>query len=356
MEKIRKATTKDVASLANVSQATVSMILNGREGASFSDETVRKVYEAAQQLGYQIKKKREDALGAQVRLIAVISPTLSNPYYTTLIQAIENEASTMGYSLLICNTHRDEQTERQYLDMIANSSLNGVIYTFMPCHGELVKLISARTPVVVVGDKNEAIDIDTVEINSEESGKILGDYLISLGHRRIAFISTPLNGNNVPRKRRLEGLRRTLKEAEDGTDLIVRESGTDTSASGGELNLESKIGYELAMDVLEKEDVTALVGVNDMVAYGILDALAESGKKVPEDYSVCGFDNIFPSAFDGVSLTTIDHFISFKGKDAVDILVKKMSTKTAALTPTSIFKVEYKPTLVIRHSTGPRRR
>lgn len=352
MNKINKPTTKDVADLAGVSQSTVSMILNNKTNASFSQETIHKVVEAARSLSYKTKEKNEGLFGIQSQLIAVISPTLSNPYYASLIQAIENEATIQGYSLFICNTYHDQQKERKYLDLLSHSAICGIIYTYMPFHKEIVKVISLKIPVVIIGDKNEVIDIDTVELNSIESGVIMGKHLLSLGHKNIAFISTPLSENSVPRNRRLEGIKLALGASEVKTNLIVREAEVDVSEDNYDVNLESKIGYDLALDIIGKEDVTALVGVNDMVAYGIFDALAEKKFKVPEDYSVCGFDNIFPSAFSGMSLTTVDHFISYKGKDAFEILFKKISNKSLVLNPTSIFKVEYKPILIKRNSTG----
>jgi len=352
MSRKNKSTTKDVADLAGVSQSTVSMILNNKVNASFSQETIQNVLEAARSLDYKVKEKNESILDIQSQLIAVISPTLSNPYYSTLIQTIENEASIQGYSLFICNTYHDQQIEKKYLDLLSHSAICGIIYTYMPFHKEIVKAISLKTPVVIIGDKNQAIDIDTVELNSIESGVIMGEHLLSLGHKNIAFISTPLSENSVPRIRRLEGIKLALNASKAKTNLIIREAEVDVAADNYNVNLESKIGYEIALDIIEKEDVTALVGVNDMVAYGIFDALSEKKFKVPEDYSVCGFDNIFPSAFSGVSLTTVDHFINYKGKDAFEILFKKINNKSLVLNPTSIFKVEYKPILIKRSSTG----
>jgi LacI family transcriptional regulator len=112
------------------------------------------------------------------------------------------------------------------------------------------------------------------------------------------------------------------------------------------------IGHDLALTLIKKNNVTAFIGVNDMVAYGILNAIYEKGLRVPRDYSVCGFDNIFPSAFGNIALTTIENFITHKGRDAVDILTRKIKNQLSDLKPDSIYRVEYKPMLIIRGSTG----
>ena len=119
-----------------------------------------------------------------------------------------------------------------------------------------------------------------------------------------------------------------------------------------DVKFESRVGYEATKQLIKIPDITALIGVNDMLSYGIVNALVDEGYKVPDDYSVCGFDDIFPSAFNQISLTTIDHNLYNKGKDSVDILHKKI-TIPSYNSNRSIYRIEYKPSLVIRNSTGP---
>ena len=178
-------------------------------------------------------------------------------------------------------------------------------------------------PVVVVGDKNQSIDIDTVELNSVEAGELIARHLLNFGHKKMAFITTPLSKNNLPRMRRLEGVRSEVEAA--GGELVVVESDKKLTTHKYQPNLEYHVGYELTKSVLKDRSITAYIGVNDMVAYGILDALEEAGLSVPEECSVCGFDNIFPSRFRRVALTTIDSFLMEKGKAAFELLARKIS-------------------------------
>ena len=347
--KAKKPTALDVARLAGVSQSTVSMVLNNKPDVSFSPETIEKVYSAARQLNYRIKKPRNVPVAKEDSFIAVVSPSLANPYYSTLVQSLENEASSKGYGVLVCNTYHDPETESRYIDLFAKSALHGVIFTFMPSHWEKVKALSLSIPIVIVSDKNQSVDIDTVELNSTEAGELMAKHLLKLGHRRMAFITTPLGGNHLPRIRRLEGLRNEIKAAE--AELLVVESDKTLMSHKYNLDLEYNVGYELVQPLIKDPSITAYIGVNDMVAYGILDAIEEKNIRIPEERSVCGFDNIFPSRFHRVSLTTVDSFLMEKGRDAFELLYRKMPHEEQE-SQSGIFRIEYKPVLVIRSSTG----
>jgi LacI family transcriptional regulator len=349
----KKVTTTDIARQAGVSQSAVSMILNPKKNISFSEATIRRVLETAQELSYQTRAKKPEAAGP--RIIAVMVPTLANPYYPALLQTIKTEAAKADYDLFVCVIRNDEDAEKIPASLSA-MPIRGVIYTFMPYKPEPLSRIAETVPVVIVGDKNDDTGIDTIGLNSVESGSMLAEHLLSLGHRNIAFISTPLGLNSLPRKRRLEGVTLALNNFGEKCNLVVQAADESFQERLHDANAEPRLGYELAMKVLQDRKVTAFVGVNDMVAFGILNALAEKKYRVPGDYSVCGFDNTFPSSFRNISLTTVEHFISDKGKDAFDILLKKINCRLSGLAPNSIYKIEYKPRLIVRESTGPARR
>ena len=116
------------------------------------------------------------------------------------------------------------------------------------------------------------------------------------------------------------------------------------------------MGYQLTMELLEEGlDFTAIAGQNDMMAYGALDALQASRIHVPRDVSVIGCDNIFYSSIRRISLTTIDHFVALKGRDACDIIIRKINMNDqfyGGLRPTSLFNIEYSPKLIVRRTTA----
>ncbi|MFA7660606.1 MAG: substrate-binding domain-containing protein, partial [Anaerovoracaceae bacterium] len=122
---------------------------------------------------------------------------------------------------------------------------------------------------------------------------------------------------------------------------------------------EYEAGFVLANRIIDKYEVTAFVGNNDMICLGILDALQRRKSKVPQDYSVCGCDNIALSNHKAISLTTVENYTHLRAGEAVDVLIKKMkqhsSDKPWEETPISMVKIEYEPRLVVRASTGPAR-
>ncbi len=347
--KARKATTTDIARLARVSQSTVSLILSGRTDVSFAEDTIRRVYDAAHALNYQARRKREPEQARTGKLIAVVYPTLDNPYYPTLIQSLENAALSNGYRVLCYNTYRDPELENGFLELLRSPALCSAIFTYLPYHQEKVRVLSLSMPIVIVSDKAQLSDVSTVELNSAAAGRLVAAHLLELGHRHIAFVTTPLKvSSNTQRIRRLEGIRERLA----GTDvrLTVLESSEDYNRSYYLKDFEYNVGYNYTERICAQPGApTAYIGVNDMVAYGILDALEQHRLRVPDDASVCGFDNIFPSRFRRIGLTTVDSFLYEKGRDAFELLRRAMSGDDPSQ---SVYTIEYKPQLIVRSSTG----
>lgn len=124
----KKPTSSDVAARAGVSQATVSMVLNKKYNVSFSKEVVQKVEQAAKELGYVLPKRRTYGEERREKLLVVISPNLTNPYYVMLLQGIESRAAEQGFGIFVCNTQRDMKLEERYLKMIPFLNPHGIIY------------------------------------------------------------------------------------------------------------------------------------------------------------------------------------------------------------------------------------
>jgi Transcriptional regulators len=347
----RNPTTSDIAARALVSQSTVSMILNHSDKGSFSAETVQRVLKAAEEVGYKFRPRQDKSqFRFQKNTILVLCSVPSNPYYSALVQAVEQEASKRDLSTIICNTYRDIEKEQEYLSLIQSSNISGIVFTFVPQSCKLVEEISGQIPVIVIGDRNANVKVDTVEIDSVNSGRLIAKHLIQLGHRHIAFISTTLKEDIAVRLKRLEGVRETFSMLCPEGSVTVQ---SETVSPQRDLNtplVELSVGCELTNACLADKKITAFVAVNDMVAYGVLKAIHENGYAVPKDYSVCGFDNIFPSDFSSVSLTSVEHYISEKGHHAVEILCNRLNSGTAGVK--SITRIEYQPDLIVRGSTG----
>lgn len=347
-----KPTLQQLAQIAGVSTSAVSMILNNREDVSFLPETVRRVNEAAEQLGYQPRGSRSKCSGAFSGMVIIVCPNITSPYYSSLVQSVEQSARAKECDTLIFNTYRSPEIERKLLESLKGEQVAGIIFAMRPSMPQLVEEISERTPTVVICDRDTAVAVDTVETSNFAAGVLIGQHLLSLGHRNIAYISTTLDEVNTARSKRLEGVRSVFSRQCPNGSIIVKSRNVLPKEELDMLAIEHLVGYTLCRECLGNRELTAFVGTNDMVAYGIVDALLEEGYRIPEDYSVCGFDNSFPSGLGAVSLTSVEHCIIEKGHNAFDILWKKMNSKNKANRVNRITRVEYQQYLVPRASTG----
>lgn len=351
-------TLRQIAEQTGFSQASVSMILSGRDDVSFSEETVRVVKDAADRLGYHRKRlvaSSNKRFGKG--LIAVFCPNISNPYYSTLLQAIEQSAWAAGFQVFALNTYRSAEAEARYLELIETAAVSGAIFTMRPLNAQSFERTTSRIPTVVIGEKGGDYPIDAVEMDNYGAAVLVARHLIELGHERIAYLSTTLDAVNVIRTQRLRGLEETYASYAPKGSVSIRSRDITPSVELADLFVEHRVGYELAKECLEREEATAFVGVNDMVAYGIMDAIYDAGFSIPRDYSVCGFDNVFPSRLAAIGLTSVDNYIVEKGRNAFAMLSERMarpgSSDADGPMPTTITRVEYPPRLIIRGSTGP---
>ena len=207
----------------------------------------------------------------------------------------------------------------------------------------------------MVGEKPDRIRFDSVELDSKKPGFLMADHLLSLGHRKLAFITSPIRKHEISRIRRLEGLRLAFREYNlNEKQVLVFQPGTAQFRTYTRQSAEYQTGYEMAKKaMLSDPDITAFVGQNDMTAYGIMAAIREAGFRIPKDYSVAGFDNSAMSAMPQISLTTIEHAAVQKGKDAVNIIYNRNHRSQVHI---PITRMEYEPGLIIRDSTGKPRR
>ena len=349
-----------IAEYAGLSQSTVSMILSNKPHVSFSSETKQRVFDAAKELGYVKKTKKEEKQHlALEKTIMIICPLLSNGYYTMMIHSIATRAREYGYDIFVAPTMRNAEIEDSYLNMFSSLNLSGIIYLYPPIMVEKANHLSKLVPMVSIGDKSPDSQFDSVELDSKKPGFLLGEYLISLGHTHVTYVSSPISDKEIGRLSRLEGLQKAFKKHGlpiSNVDFICSDAKTYTSYP--ENAKEYSNGYSLTQKVLhDKRSVTALIGNNDMTAFGIMGALMDAGYRIPQDYSVCGFDNIPLSRMPQISLTTIEHASIVKGEEAVDLIYRKNATRNSSSSNYNfIMRLEYEPQLIIRNSTGKRKK
>lgn len=343
-----RVTLADLSRKTGLSQATISMILARRSDVSFSDETVRLVHETAHSLGYVPVGRKQISLFTR-RTILVVCPMLLNYYYADVVQVIQSSAAKVQCNTLIYTTYREPEEENRILRVMTESDIGGVVFAMVPQSRKLVEELSKNTPVVIIGDPEPDLKAAMVPLHNHLAGSLVARHLISLGHRHVVCVSTVLGLSNTARMKRYEGICHTFHTlCPEGTvRLLTRQ--VSHPQERDHLEIEHSIGYDLAREALKAyPDITAFIAINDMLGYGVLDALSTAGFKVPRDYSVCGLDNDFPSDFAGVRLTSVRHFMSENASNAFDMLYFKMS---GFVEGTEIIK-DYKPELIIRDSTS----
>ena len=354
----KKVTSSDIAYAAGVSQATVSMILNKKYNVSFSKETIRKVEQIAEEMGYEVPKRKTRRESRKEKLIVVFCSNLTNPYYVMLLQGIESRAKEQGYGLFVCNTQRDLKMEERYLRMMHELKPLGIIYTCNPshCFMDTIEELAEKIPIVIINNQNEHLNVDAVELDNSKLGRMMAKHLLDLGHRKVAYIAPPLTTRQKQRSKRVEGFLKEFDAVGLKDNVIIKAANESIDMSIPNIDSEYKIGYDLTKELLrEHNDITAIVGLNDMIAFGILDALHEEKYKVPADISVMGCDNTLFAKMHKVSLTTIENFVVFKGRDACDIIMKKIlsqNSQYSEIQPISTYHVEYEPRLIVRGTTS----
>lgn len=287
-------TLKDIAQIAGVSTATVSKVISGKH-QDIGEKTIEKIRKIARELDYRPNSLARSMKTKVTRTIGLIIPDVRNPFFTDLARGAEDSAHERGYSLLFCNSDDDLRKEMEYIDTLTQKQVDGIaLAASVKRNRKLEEGFRISVPIVTL-DRDVYFPGVRGHIHSDnESGAYDAvKYLISLGHRRILFLSGDLTIRVS--KERLEGYRRALTEAgiEYDENLLL----------GGPFSFE--YGYE-AMRTWEMDpEVTAIFCGNDLIALGAIKALKERRIKVPQDISVMGFDDIYLASINTPGLTTI---------------------------------------------------
>ena len=351
----KKVTMTDIARAAGVSQSTVSNILGGNKASSFPKATVDKVFAAAEELGYTPQRRQRKANVLASKRILVLATRLTNPYYPCVLQSIEQEANKNGLHVVCGDTYHLPELEKDYLDMALEMNFLAVIYLFPPDNPQALKHAQERIPIITICDNVPDSKADQVELNNFRSGCIAAEHLISLGHRNIVMLTTPMD-RNIARLSRVKGVENLIHLSGDCKLHIISdfiESPEEEMAI--ENNFDYSMGYHLAQDPHIAEcGATAIIATNDMVAIGAMDALLEKGYRIPEDYSIIGFDNLFYTGLERISLTTVDPHADMLAQSAMDVLLHRLNIRTPnSLVSNMRFKAECQPRLIVRKSTAP---
>ena len=216
--------------------------------------------------------------------------------------------------------------------------------------------MAREVPLVIISNKEKTTTVDAINQDNTMVGRLMARHLLDLGHRDVAFITPPLTRRQWQRSRRIDGFVKEFEREGLKGHVLIKAADESMDRTLPRMDSEYSMGYQLTMELLKEEKYfTAIAGQNDMMAIGAIDALEKSRIHVPKDVSVIGCDNIFYSGIRRLSLTTIDHFVALKGRDACDIIIRKITTNDqfyTGLQPTSLYNIEYTPKLIARKTTA----
>ena len=308
-------TIEEVARRAGVSVGTVSNVLNNKPFVS--PETRRKVEQAILELNYSPNAIARSLRRGRTRSLALIVLDVSNPFYPEVIQGVEHTAREYGYHVILFDLAYSVRRERRFIQRLRELRLDGVLLTAGPQWDEVL-LRQLDLPIVLLDRDIHESSLPTVGIDNAAAVAQGIRYLVQMGHRRIGYLSEPLEIPSV--RRRLEGYRQALEEAgipfSNEIIFISKELRTD--------KLES--GYLLMQRVLQelRELPTAFFATSDSIAIGAMQALKEHGLRIPEDISILGFDDIVMTRFVDPPLTTIAQPKVEMGHQAVRLLIERI--------------------------------
>jgi DNA-binding LacI/PurR family transcriptional regulator len=327
----RAPTMEDVAREARVSRALVSLVM--REQPNVSQERRRRVLDAAERLGYRPNAMARSLASRRTKTVGVVLDDLRNPFFAEITGGIEELASGLGYQLLLGAAGRQVRRERAALSALLEYRVDGLILVSPRMRTSEIARIAAEVPLVIVGRQTRGVVADHVLIYEARGADLVLNYLVGLGHERIAHVD---GGTGAGGPQRRAAYVRAMEERSLGRHIRV---------IPGDFTEEA--GTNAARWLLRDGDLpTAIFAANDITAAGLIGGLEPAGIDVPGDVSIVGYDNSSIAHLAHVSLTTVDQPRNDMGRLALELLLDRLDNRR----PSIVRLIE--PTLVVRSTTA----
>jgi LacI family transcriptional regulator len=311
----KRPTQADVARLANVSQTTVSLVLNNESIASVPPETRQRIREAMEALGYVPDHLARSLRTRKTYTIAGIIPDITNPFYPAFERGIQDVADRHGYDLMMYNTDGSATKEQRILRSIRQGRVDGVIAVLFHLNArDLLPLLDMSIAVVrleATPKQAGAAPLDNLYVDNIGAAQRAAAYLFGKGHRRIGM----LTGQRGPGANRVLGYQRALAEHQIPLDQQLICS-NDFTLAGGYAGMRTLLALAAGP--------TAVFAANDLMAMGAMNAIRAAGLRIPQDVAVVGFDDIPAAALVTPALTTVTQFQEQLGQRAARMLLERI--------------------------------
>jgi LacI family transcriptional regulator len=322
---VNETTIKDIARICGVGVSTVSRAINNHP--DINNETKEKIMNAIKEYGYVPNDSARNLKRSDAKAIAVLVKGISNPFFTNMIKVIENECMKKHYSMELRHVESNEDEVDVAQKIVKEKRLRGIIFLggLFTHSEEMLRNLSVPFVFSSVGAIPENINkefFSYLGVDDRKESERMVNYLVSLGHKRIAIIVAEPEDKSIGQLR-LEGYYDALrKNGIEPDDSLVYKTDDDT----GHFSMEN--GYRTAKRMIsDNVDFTALYAVSDTLAIGAIRALYEEKYDVPGDISVAGFDGIDMSNYVIPKLTTICQPVERMAKDTSRLLFDIISDK-----------------------------
>jgi LacI family transcriptional regulator len=330
-------TIKDVAREAGVSVGTASQALRG--SAVVREATRQRVLAVAARLRYQPSALARGLVTRRTHTVGLLISDIANPFFIRAVRAVEDVAQENGYNVILCNTDEAPAKETQYLRVLMEKRVDGIILATTAASRRGVREIQwQRIPLVLFDRELPGVATHVVKVDGVLGGRLATLHLLGLGHRRIAIIHGPLDRSTGVE--RLEGYRTALRAAGMRPDpALIREG-----------NFKQDSGYGVARALLDlAAPPTALFCTNNLMTVGALRALRERSVRIPEDLSLVGYDDMEWWTLTHPPLTTVGQPVYDLGREAMRLLLAQMGSEKRRRPQ----RIVLKPELILRESCGP---
>lgn len=336
----RRVTSRDVAELAGVSQSTVSRVLSSNEDNGFiSKDTADRVKAAANQLGYSPNPIARALRGEKTNLIGLVVREIADPFFAGLIEAISAEARKLGLNVVLGHVHSDPNEGLQLTRVLDSRQCDGVVFLgdLRDDRAVIQTIVREQHPVVALCRGKKDGDLPIVNCDNKVGIELLINYLVSNGHKQIAFVDGGWFGDIKERREVFLTYKKEYRMGENFKWIQAEENNFD----GGYRAMQSLLGLS--------QKPTAVMAADDAMAIGILKAIHDGNFRVPEDISVTGFDDIPLARYTIPSLTTVRQPIEKMAMRALEIIMHQINFPDNQ--DKGIFEL-MAPELVIRNSTA----
>lgn len=312
-------TIKDIAQIVNVSCTTVSNVINGKTGR-VSEETIARINEVIEELGYVPNMSARSLVSNSSKVIGFINhsvirkdaPFMEDPFHSAFINAIEATLREHGYYLMV----RTTETAQDLKTFLLNWNVDGLFFIGIFEDDFLSVLKTFPIPVVLIDSYGTSPDLCNIGLEDFKGSYLAARHLIENGHRKIAFASPTIHSKGVVFER-FSGYKKALAESDIpfNRDYVYQT----------EMDIESSIA--VGKEIAAQDAVTGIVCTADILAAGIMAGIKTQGKRIPEDISIVGFDDLAISRLTSPALSTIHQDAHLKGTLAVDYMLEQLEDK-----------------------------